>query len=77
MKKKLLHRIETRNIEILLTKKNIVNLKTILVYAFNFELEWIKYKSKNPKLKNSELILNDQSSRIKEIRKRIKTMSKN
>ena len=74
--KKLLHRIETRNIEILLSKKNIANLNTILIHAFNFELEWIKYKSKNLKLKRSKTILNDYFSRIKEIKKRIKIMGK-
>lgn len=75
--KKLLHRIETRNIEILLSKKNIANLNIIFIHAFNFELEWIKYKSKNLKLKNSKSILSDYSSRIKEIKKRIKIMGKN
>ena len=77
VEKRLLDRIETRNIEILLSKKNIANLNTIFIHAFNFELEWIKYKSKKLKLKNSKSILSDYSSRINEIKKRIKIMGKN
>ena len=76
-KKKLLQRIETRNIEILLNKKNIDNLNKIFIHAFNFEMDWIKYKSKNPKLKNSKFIQRDYLTRIKEIKKRIKIMSVN
>tara|TARA_B100001123_G_C15184713_1_gene976807 strand:- start:100 stop:891 length:792 start_codon:yes stop_codon:yes gene_type:complete len=74
--KKLLQRIETRNIEILLNRKNIDNLNKIFIHAFNFEMEWIKYKSKNLKSKNSTSLQKDYSTRIEEIKKRIKIMGK-
>jgi len=75
--KKLLDRIETRNMEILLSKKNIANLKTILIHAFNFELEWAKYKLKDSILNNSKPMIKENSSRIEILRKRIGIMNKN
>ena len=53
---KLLDRIETRNVEIFLNKKNILNLKELITDAFEFELEWIKYKLKNEKLNKSKML---------------------
>ena len=75
--KKLLDRIETRNMEILLSRKNIVNFKTILIHAFNFELEWAKYKLNDSILNNSKLMIKENSSRIEILRKRIRIMKKN
>ena len=75
--KKLLDRIETRNMEILLNKKNIENFQAILIHAFNFELAWAKYKLKDSILNKSKLMIKENSSRIKILRKRIGIMSKN
>jgi len=75
-KKKLLDRIETRNMEILLNRKNIENFKTILMNAFNFELEWAKYKLKDSILNKSKLMVKENSSRIEILRKRIGIMKK-
>jgi 4-hydroxy-2-oxoheptanedioate aldolase len=72
-KKKLLDRIETRNVEILLNAKNISNLDEIIKKIFDFELEWIKYKLKKlPKNKKFINIKNDYTSRVKEVSKRLK-----
>ena len=62
--------------KILLNRKNIDNLNKIFIHAFNFEMEWIKYKSKNSKSKNSTSLQKDYSTRIEEIKKRIKIMGK-
>ena len=74
-KKKLIDRIETRNIEILLNSRNVKNLKNIIIKAFNFELEWIKYKLKNHRSKDTIFIKKEYISRIEEIEKRIKVLS--
>ena len=63
--------------EILLSRKNIANLKTILIHAFNFELEWAKYKLKDSILNNSKPMIKENSSRIEILRKRIGIMNKN
>ena len=76
-KQKLLDRIETRNMEILLTKKNIANFKSILINAFNFELEWAEYKLKESKLNKSKLMIKENSSRIKILKQRVAIMGKN
>ena len=76
-KKKLLDRIETRNMEILLNKKNISNLNTILIHAFNFELKWARYKLKDSIINNAKLMIKENSSRIKILKKRIGIMKKN
>lgn len=70
--KKLLDRVETRNIEIKLNKKTIKNLDKIIFEIFNFELEWLKYKLNNPGLRKykSKIVIKDYMSRIKEIEKR-------
>tara|TARA_B100001057_G_C22784136_1_gene924865 strand:- start:722 stop:1501 length:780 start_codon:yes stop_codon:yes gene_type:complete len=70
---KLLDRIETRNIEIKLSNKVFANFDNLIIDIFNFELEWIRFKQKkNFKVKNP--IKNDNSSRIKELKKRIENL---
>ena len=69
---KLLHKIETRNIEIKISKKIIKNLESIIPMAFDFELEWLKFRLNFPENKKNKLVINDYSSRIKEIEKRLK-----
>ncbi len=69
-KKKLLDFIETRNIEIKLSKKNVINLKKIIPVAFEFEMEWLRIRMKN--IKNIDRYLyNDYKKRLLEIKKRI------
>ena len=70
--KKLLDRVETRNVEILLNKKTINNFENIIIQIFSFELDWIKYKFKNSKKRKSKLEALEYTKRIKEIEKRIK-----
>ena len=41
-----LNKIETRNIIIGLTSENIVNLDETISNALDFEINWLKYKSK-------------------------------
>ncbi len=70
---KLLDRIETRNIEIKLSNKVFSNFDELIIDIFNFELEWIRFKQKRfSKVKNR--IKNDNSSRIHELKKRIKSL---
>ena len=70
--KKLLDRVETRNVEILLNKKTINNFENIIRQIFSFELDWIKYKFNNSKIRKSKLEELEYTNRIKEIEKRIK-----
>jgi len=70
--KKLLHRVETRNVEIKLSRTTIKNIDKIVIEAFKFELDWLKFKSKNIEKKNNKLFFNDYSSRISEMNKRLK-----
>ena len=42
----LLDKIETRNIVIQLTKENVDTLDNVIRQALNFEIDWLKYKSK-------------------------------
>ena len=67
---KLLHRIETRNIEIKLSKDIINNLDKIILKAFEFELEWLKYQI--IKNKKNKFIFKNHLYRIKEIENRLK-----
>ena len=67
----LLHKIETRNIEIKLSKHIINNLEHIIPKIFDFELEWLKFKLNMPENKKNRLVSMDYSSRIKEIEKRL------
>lgn len=73
-KKKLLDRIETRNVEILLNKKNIKNLKYLLILSFKFEVEWLKKKLTMRKITNN-VVKKEYLFRINQIQKRIKTVS--
>ena len=73
-KKKLLDRIETRNVEILLNKKNIKNLKYLLILSFKFEVEWLKKKLTMGKITNN-VVKKEYLFRINQIQKRIKTVS--
>ena len=69
--KKLLHNIETRNVEVKLSKFVISNLDKIIPLIFDFELEWLRFKLNKKNIKRDKLIFNDYSSRIKEIEKRL------
>ena len=75
-KKKLLNRIETRNVEFILSEKLIKNLKQIIPQAFSFEIEWLKLKLKNSKLNSNKFYKNlykkEYSSRIFELEERLK-----
>ncbi len=70
--KKLLHRIETRNVEIKLSKNVIKNLDKVIIKAFEFELEWLRFKSKSSEIKKNKLLFKDYALRIKEIDRRLK-----
>jgi hypothetical protein len=70
--KKLLHRVETRNVEIKLSITTINNIDIIVIEAFKFELSWLKFKLKNIKKENNKLLFNDYSSRILEMTERLK-----
>ena len=70
--KKLLHRIETRNVEILLSKKSIENLKQIILKAFEFEIDWLIYKKNSNITKKNRLLFLEYTKRIKEIKERFK-----
>ena len=69
-RKKLLDYIETRNIEIKLSEKNIINLNKIIPVAFDFEMEWLRIRMKNVK-KIDPYLYNDFKKRLLEINKRI------
>lgn len=68
--KNLLHFVETRNIEIKLTKKSLNNINEIIPKAFEFEMLLLEHKVKNNKNKKSIGYKNDLY-RIKEIKKRM------
>ena len=67
----LLHKIETRNIEMKLSKHIINNLERIIPKIYDFELEWLKFKLNMAENKKNRLVSMDYSSRIKEIEKRL------
>lgn len=68
--KRLVDRIETRNIELKLNNKNLENLDKIISYIFDFETEWLRYKFNNFKL--NKVIKSSILKRISEIDKRDK-----
>lgn len=70
-KKKLLHNIETRNIEVKLSKEVISNLNTIIPLILDFELTWLKFKLNKQSTKKNKLIFNDYSNRVQELEKRL------
>ncbi len=69
--KKLIDRVETRNIELKLTSRVIENLDKIIFDIFKFELEWLKYKQKLQKKRKLKL-KNDNLERIQVLKKRFK-----
>ena len=70
-KKKLLDRIETRNIEIRLNNKTLNNLDIIIFKAFEFEMDWLRYKIKINSNKNRDNFkLSQDKLRIDEMKKR-------
>ena len=68
-KKKLIDRVETRNIEIKLSKKVLEDFEEIISSVFRFELEWLKYKQTLQKKRKFKL-KNDNLERIKVLKKR-------
>ncbi len=68
--KNLLHFIETRNIEIKLSKKSLNNIKEIIPKAFEFEMLWLEHKIKKNK-KKKDLGYKSDLNRIREIKKRM------
>ncbi len=68
-KKKLIDRVETRNIEIKLSKKVLKDFEEIISSVFRFELEWLKYKQALQKKRKFKL-KNDNLERIKVLQKR-------
>ena len=66
----LVHFIETRNIEIKVSKKNINNLKELIEKSFEFETLWLKFKLK---LNNSakSLKYREDKKRVREIENRL------
>ena len=73
-KKKLLDRVETRNIELKLTNKVIKNFEKIIISIFKFELEWLKYKQSLQKKRKIKL-KNDNLERIKVLKNRFKYLN--
>ena len=68
--KNFLDYVETRNIEIKLSKKSIDNFEKIIIGSFQFEIEWLKYRIKNNKNLPVNLV-NDYKKRINEVRHRL------
>ena len=69
--KKLIDRVETRNIELKLNKNVLSNFKKIIDSIFEFELIWLKYKQKL-QIKRKIKLKNDNLERIKVLKKRFK-----
>ena len=69
--KKLIDRVETRNIELKLNKNVLSNFKKIIDSIFEFELRWLKYKQKL-QIKRKIKLKNDNLERIKVLKKRFK-----
>ena len=70
-KKKLLHNIETRNVEVKLSKTVISNLDNIIPLILDFELEWLKFKMNRNEIKKNKIIFNDYLNRVQELEKRL------
>ena len=69
-KKKLLDRVETRNVVIKLSDKVLDNFESLIINAFKFEIDWMKFKEK--KLKSKKFYLkNDSSLRIQVLKRRL------
>ena len=67
--RKLIDRIETRNIEIKLNSLTLEKLNIIIPLIFKYEIEWLKYKNKKFKLDNLSKKIN--SKRIVEMNSRL------
>ena len=67
--KKLIDRVETRNIELKLSWKVLKNFEEIISSIFKFELEWLKHKQHLQKKRRIKL-KNDNYERIKILKKR-------
>ena len=67
--KKLLNYIETRNIEIKLSRKTLINLDNIIIKGFHFEKEWLKKRAQFIK-KVDPFLAKEYQKRIKAIIKR-------
>ena len=70
--KNLLHYIETRNVEIKLSKKTLNNLDLIISKIFEFEILWLNYQLKTNQKKNS-LKYQIDKYRLNEIKNRYKS----
>ena len=68
---KLIHIIETRNIQLKLSKKVILNFKNIMEDIFDFEILWLNYLYFQSKKKKFKLD-NDYLERIRVLKKRLK-----
>ena len=69
-KKKLLDRVETRNVVIKLSDKVLDNFESLIINAFKFEIDWMKFKEKRLKSKKFKL-KNDSSLRIQVLKRRL------
>ena len=69
-KKKLLDRVETRNVVIKLSDKVLDNFESLIINAFKFEIDWMKFKQKRLKSKKFKL-KNDSSLRIQVLKRRL------
>ncbi len=67
--RKLIDRIETRNIEIKLNNSTLEKLNIIIPLIFKYEIEWLKFKNKKFKLDNLSKKIN--SKRIVEMNSRL------
>lgn len=70
-KRGLIHIIETRNIQLKLSNKVILNFENIMNEIFNFEIQWLNYaylRSRKTKFK----LKNDYLQRINILKKRLK-----
>ena len=70
-KKKLVDRVETRNIELKINNNVLQDFEIIIDKIFKFELEWLKFKQTLQKKKKIKL-KNDYYERIKVLKKRFK-----
>tara|TARA_B100000925_G_scaffold290248_1_gene275040 strand:- start:1409 stop:2176 length:768 start_codon:yes stop_codon:yes gene_type:complete len=67
-KKKILDRVETRNIELKLNNHTLKNFKTIIPLIFKFEKEWLRYRSNHFRL--NKISKKSISKRIEELNTR-------
>ena len=70
-KRRLVDRVETRNIELKISNNLLNDFEKIIELVFKFELEWLKFKNKLQKKRKIKL-KNDNLDRIKVLKKRFK-----